>query len=392
MASYKIFISGPSDVNDFIEIARSTILEINMLTGPLGIQFEPFDWLEMITPGIADEPQAVINEQALGYAAIVAIVGSKIGSPTKEFASGTVEEIEKAIAASEKLPFGSKSVMVFFKDSKIDLKSADLVEAGKIQDLRASLGPKGILFKDFKDEKKFQESLLRSFGIIIAKHFSSKSSKTDEMYSQQSHSAKLTSINTVESDSSTYLDDDEPGLLDLNDMQTLLLEESSDGLRRISDEMSVLTVLMNEKTAELEKSHNDKRKVRQIISDISDRMINLSETVDEEAPGIGEKYSKAIQHMRSLIDLWTSDFNSPDFELQIEELRGALVFLLSSVLEAKRGMDSYMTSIRALPPLTRDINVAKRKLAASNDRYAAVLGDVITETESMLSFVNARNS
>jgi hypothetical protein len=390
MANYKIFISGPSDVNEFIEIARSTILEINMLTGPLGVQFEPFDWLEAATPGIGDEPQAVINEQALGYAAIVAIVGSKVGSPTKGFESGTVEEIEKAIGAVGELPFGSKSVMVFFKDSTIDLKSADLVEASKVQALRASLGPKGILFKDFKDEKKFQESLLRSFGVILAKHFSDPGKGPALPKAPLPDSVE--SGGNLEVEPTTSLDDDEPGLLDLNDMQTALMNESSDGLQRIASEMISLTSFMKEKTEQIDVEKNSKEKVRNTLSDISGKMVGLSIAMDAEVPSIGEKYSRATQNLRSLIDLWSSDFSVDDAENQMDGLRAALISLLSSVLEAKDGVNSYMSSVRGIPPITREINQAKRKLIASSDRYSSMLDSVISETESMLDFINAKKT
>lgn len=392
MLSYKIFLSGPSDVNEFIEIARSTIQEINILAGPLGIHFESFDWLENATPGIGDEPQSVINEQAIGYSAILAVLGAKVGSPTKEFESGTIEEIEKAILIADSLPFGSKSVMVFFKDTAIDLKSADLEQAAKIQKLRSSLGPKGILFKDFKDENKFKENLLRCFGIMIAKHLSSKSQDLSDSDNKSSVSAiKIIDSESLEIVSAEEID--EPGLLDLNDLQTALMGQSSEGLHRISLGMAALTQYMTEKSLELDEANKskDNARIKRIISDISSHMISLSETIDNESMNISSNYRESTQHLRALVDLWSSDFSGPDSDAQMEELRVSVIELLSSIIEAKDGISSYASAVRSLPRITKEINAAKRKLVASNDRYFSMLSDVEAETESLLDFINAGN-
>jgi hypothetical protein len=76
----------------------------------------------------------------------------------------------------------------------------------------------------------------------------------------------------------------------------------------------------------------------------------------------------------------------------MDGLRAALISLLSSVLEAKDGVNSYMSSVRGIPPITREINQAKRKLIASSDRYSSMLDSVISETESMLDFINAKKT
>jgi hypothetical protein len=95
----------------------------------------------------------------------------------------------------------------------------------------------------------------------------------------------------------TSLDDDEPGLLDLNDMQTALMNESSDGLQRIASEMISLTSFMKEKTEQIDVEKNSKEKVRNTLSDISGKMVGLSIAMDAEVPSIGEKYSRATQNL-----------------------------------------------------------------------------------------------
>jgi hypothetical protein len=93
---YRIFVSGPADVSADMEVVKSAIAEASLLTNPLGVRFEAFDWHE-VSPGMAEEAQARINEQIGGYHAFLSIMGGKVGSPTKNYSSGTIEEVEIAL-------------------------------------------------------------------------------------------------------------------------------------------------------------------------------------------------------------------------------------------------------------------------------------------------------
>jgi len=94
MQHYRIMLSAPSDVTDFVEVAKRVVASASLISEALGVRLDTFDWADIATPGVSTEPQAVINEQSSGYSALVAILGTRVGSPTLGYESGTIEEVE----------------------------------------------------------------------------------------------------------------------------------------------------------------------------------------------------------------------------------------------------------------------------------------------------------
>src|ERR1700754_3173629 len=96
----QVFVAAPSDVDPEREALSSVVHELNATwSRNTGIRFELLDWKNGVTPGIGSDSQAVINQQVGGsYDVFIAVVWSRIGTPTPRAASGTVEEIERAIA------------------------------------------------------------------------------------------------------------------------------------------------------------------------------------------------------------------------------------------------------------------------------------------------------
>lgn len=389
MKYYKILISGPSDVNDYIDIARSTILETNILAGPLGVQFEPFDWLESVTPGIDVEPQAVINAQADGYAAIVAIFGAKLGSKTENFDSGTIEELEIAISKKDQLPFGSSSIMVFFKDQKLDIKTSDLSAAIKVQEFRSKLGPKGILFKDFDKDEKFRQNLLRCLGTIIANHLKGLIPlPMDGAPTSSSTQPKTTSPNQEEPDGVI----EELGLLDLNELHEETVGKSTAAIGGISLAMTAMTELISDKTTELDDKavSSNPKKVRAILAVVAESMAHLANVIHEKAPEVAETYKEGVGHIRSVVELSTSEFPGITSQADVDDLRDVIMGVMASAIEAKSGIESFIPSIKQLPLLTKEIGSARRKLSKASDYYVLVLDEVVAETQSLLDYLNSK--
>lgn len=96
---YRLLISAPGDVpdDDTAEVTRA-IERWNVLYG-LGSAaiVVPTTWVEHSAARFGDRPQSVLNEQLVDTADIViAIFWNRLGSPTGEAESGTVEEIVRA--------------------------------------------------------------------------------------------------------------------------------------------------------------------------------------------------------------------------------------------------------------------------------------------------------
>jgi hypothetical protein len=97
--SYRLLISAPSDVPDGdLTIVSEAVNRWNALYGPqFGAVVVPIHWKLHSAAEHGGRPQASLNEQLVKDADIaIAIFWHRLGSPTGEEESGTVEEIETA--------------------------------------------------------------------------------------------------------------------------------------------------------------------------------------------------------------------------------------------------------------------------------------------------------
>jgi hypothetical protein len=113
---FRIVVASPSDVFDARKVVFDVIHELNRAFEIQKISIRSLGWEEYVTPGISGEAQDVINGQLLReYDFLIALFGTKLGTPTNSAISGTVEEIERAIANSES-EMGNHRLQVYFRD------------------------------------------------------------------------------------------------------------------------------------------------------------------------------------------------------------------------------------------------------------------------------------
>ena len=161
---FNIMLSCPSDVSEEKEIFIKNIHEWNSINAEdKQIVIIPMDWENTVYPSSGEYPQEVINKQLLEKADIlVAVFRMRMGSPTNDYISGTVEEISKFIEKGKK-------VLLYYYNGLIEqseIDSSEKIEQYKIlQKFKAGNTPyKGVYneynsAKDFSD--KFSEHLQR---------------------------------------------------------------------------------------------------------------------------------------------------------------------------------------------------------------------------------------
>ena len=97
--AYRLLLSAPGDVRDEdIAAATRAIERWNALYGVGSAAVViPTTWIDHSAARFGDRPQSVLNEQLVDTADIViAIFWNRLGSPTGEAESGTIEEIARA--------------------------------------------------------------------------------------------------------------------------------------------------------------------------------------------------------------------------------------------------------------------------------------------------------
>lgn len=114
---YNVLLSCPSDVTKDRLFIEKAIDEINSENAPYyNAHFDIKYWDKDVLFSQGN-PQQIINENIVYSADIViAFFGSKLGTPTKEFPSGSIEEIELMIK-------NNKHVLVCFSERDITLNS-----------------------------------------------------------------------------------------------------------------------------------------------------------------------------------------------------------------------------------------------------------------------------
>lgn len=94
----RVMIASPSDVpeaRDAVEKAIHGWNDANAISK--GVILLPWRWETSAVPVLGGHPQALINSQGLENAdVVVALFGSRLGSPTPDAVSGTIEEISRA--------------------------------------------------------------------------------------------------------------------------------------------------------------------------------------------------------------------------------------------------------------------------------------------------------
>ncbi len=135
----RVMIASPGDVAEERKAVTEEILRWNDANAFARKQvLLPVKWETHSTPQQGDHPQAIINRQLLDDADImVAIFGTRIGTPTEGYISGTVEEIKKHVAAG-------KTAKIYFSDVPVPPSSLDPGQYAQLQAFRKECQTTGL--------------------------------------------------------------------------------------------------------------------------------------------------------------------------------------------------------------------------------------------------------
>ena len=162
---YNIMIGAPSDICEEVNIAINVINRWNYFNSESSnIVLMPLHWSISSYPACGVHPQKSINKQLVSKSDLmIAIFGTKIGTPTDTEISGTVEEIQEHILAG-------RDAMVFFKSSSDDIFSIEPQQFQKIKDYREN-NRNRILWCDFTDKDDFKQKLSDKLQLYINNHW-----------------------------------------------------------------------------------------------------------------------------------------------------------------------------------------------------------------------------
>ena len=161
---FNVMIASPSDVASERAIIREVIYDWNAVHSEReNIVLLPVGWESHSSPEMGARPQAIINRQTLDKCdLLVGVFGTRIGSETGEYPSGTVEEIEEHIALG-------KPAMLYFSEQLGYSDTFDRNQYAKLEELKKDYEGRG-LYEIYDGDADFKDKFYRQLEIKINEH------------------------------------------------------------------------------------------------------------------------------------------------------------------------------------------------------------------------------
>lgn len=159
---YRVLLAAPSDVTEELSIVQGLIQDWNVQHGQtVGKRLELTSWKTHSYPAAGKRPQALINRQFADRADIlIAIFSRKFGSPTGKAASGTEEEIDRALRKR-------KPVMVYFSQQFLAKRSrSEQRERARIDGFKRRFG-KRALYSTYNDLTEFEKAVRKDLALVM---------------------------------------------------------------------------------------------------------------------------------------------------------------------------------------------------------------------------------
>jgi hypothetical protein len=161
----KVMIASPGDVEKERRIARDVILEWNSINSEdRSIVLMPVGWETHSSPSMNARAQEVINKQVLADCdLLIAILWTRIGTPTGKSISGTVDEINEHIQAG-------KPAMIYFSSAPAILDSVDSEQYSALEEFREDLKDRGLIER-YESLSEFRAKLARQLAQTVIRQF-----------------------------------------------------------------------------------------------------------------------------------------------------------------------------------------------------------------------------
>lgn len=161
---FNVMIASPGDVASERSIIRDVIYEWNAVhSKSRNIVLLPIGWESHSSPDIGNSPQEIINNQILDKCdVLVGVFWTRIGTPTSEYASGTVEEIEKHIESG-------KPAMLYFSSQPVAMDTVDLGQIEELKKFKDSCQDRA-LYQGYDSHSDFKEKFYRHLQLKLNEH------------------------------------------------------------------------------------------------------------------------------------------------------------------------------------------------------------------------------
>lgn len=158
---FNVLIASPSDVPQERQIIAECLHAWNALhSKDTGKVLLPVMWESHSAPSMADRPQGVLNDQMVRSCdMLIGAFWTRLGSPTGEEMSGTVEEIKWFLK-------NNKPVMLYFSEAPINPNKIDLSQFQALNQFKQEIMEKGIVGQ-YSEISDFERRLYSQITVIV---------------------------------------------------------------------------------------------------------------------------------------------------------------------------------------------------------------------------------
>ena len=367
------FVASPGDVKEERELLEDIVRELNVTwRKTLGVSLDLLKWETHVTPGIADDPQKVINN-SIGddYDIFIGLMWSRFGTETSSHESGTEEEYSRAYSRWKAAP-SSVRVMFYFNQAGVPVDSIDLKQVEKIRNFKNTLGDEGVLYWNYKDSVSFQELIRLHLSRVVQEWL-------DPSVNQKTSPSPL----VIAEPSSDSYDEDSLGLLDLMEVLEDSISAVVDVVDRLNEAMTDVGEDATARGAELNKLERDDKgnivdykPAKRITNRAAEDLDRFSVRLIHEVP-IFKEHNEHIARSSAGLALVMEDFDSESDEdlSEFDRMLGGLVDALATVPEVIEGLRDNVSGI---PRVSVKYNRAKKEVVKQLDLFLDAIDESLT--------------
>jgi nucleoside 2-deoxyribosyltransferase len=158
---YNVMVGSPSDIASALSVVREALARWNVMhSEDKGVVFLPLSWQTHSSPELGNSAQTILNRQLITRSdLLIAVFWTRLGTPTAEADSGTVEEILKHIEQG-------KPVMIYFCERDTP-RGTDRDQLEKVEAFRSQVEG---LYDTFKADDELREKVERHLNEKLREH------------------------------------------------------------------------------------------------------------------------------------------------------------------------------------------------------------------------------
>jgi len=156
-----VMIASPSDVIEQRDDIRAILSNWNFVNGLMrSLVLMPVAWETHAVPDLSGRAQGLINDRLLANCDfLVGVFWTRLGTPTGDFESGTVEEITRHIDAG-------KPAMVYFSDAPVAPQLLDVAQYENVKKFKTWCFERGLV-ETFTNSDEFRNKFRSQLEIQL---------------------------------------------------------------------------------------------------------------------------------------------------------------------------------------------------------------------------------